>query len=159
MSGVHLHLIVNHLPVVGALFALLATAWALWRKGRDTAIFGMACLVLLGAFSALAYFSGEPAEEAVEDMAAVSHSYIEEHEDAAWIAFLAAAAAGMVGAAGLVARGDAARKWTLPIGFVAAAVTLGLMGWTANLGGMVRHTEIHPAGAASERKTEAHLED
>lgn len=147
MSGVHFHLIVNHLPVVGAVFAAFALIWALWCKAKEAATFGLICLVVLGMFAGMAYFSGEPADEAVKDIATVSHSFIEEHEDTAFVAFLAAGASGVVGLLGLFFRGNRERSWSLPAGLAVAILTFGLMAWTANLGGMVRHTEIRPVGS------------
>ncbi len=147
MNGAHFHLIVNHLPVVGSFFAVLALLWAIWRKDANSAAFGMICLVLLGLGAGASYLSGELAEDEVENISTVSHPYIEKHEDTALTALIAAAAGGVVGLVGLVLRAKVAR-WSVPLGLVLALVATGFMAWTANLGGRIRHTEIRPAGEA-----------
>lgn len=159
MSGAHFHLIVNHLPVVGALFALLALLWAAWRGERSSADFAMICMLLLGITAGLAYVSGEPAEEAVEHIATVSHDYLEKHEDAAWFSLIAACACGAIGVFGLARRTERSRKASVFVGLAAVAITYGLMAWTANLGGMVRHTEIRPDKAAAAQPRELHEDD
>lgn len=149
MSGAHFHLIVNHVPVLGAVFCLMALAWALWWKDWGVQRFSMACLVLLGGSSVLAYVTGEPAEEVVESIATVSHDYIERHEDAAWIALWSGMVCGLVGVVGLILRAEKARQMMTYLALAVSVLCLGLMIWTANLGGMVRHTEIRPEAASS----------
>lgn len=119
----------------------------------------MVCLVLLGLTGGMAYFSGEPAEDAVEGIATVSHNFIEEHEDAAWFSFLGAIACGIIGVVGLVGRTEPSRKWTMSMGLAAVSITFGLMSWTANLGGMVRHTEIRPIGEVRGSAAPDHVDD
>lgn len=159
MSGAHFHLILNHLPVVGTLFALLALLWAAWRKDRSSTAFAMICMALLGITAGLAYVSGEPAEEAVEHIATVSHDYVESHEDAAWFALIAAAACGVIGIVGLVVRAERVQKASVVAGLTAVVITFGLMAWTANLGGMVRHTEIRPDKAVAVMPQEPREDD
>lgn len=87
MNGAHLHLLVNHLPIMGSFIAIPLVALALWRN-RDAGLLGAAVLVLvLGALGAVgAGATGDGAEEVVEDMPAVSESAIKVHEERADIA-------------------------------------------------------------------------
>jgi hypothetical protein len=64
-SGVHLHLLVNHAPLFGALFALaLLAASFLWAPEvlRRTAL---VVLVFTAFAGAAADLTGEPAEDAI----------------------------------------------------------------------------------------------
>lgn len=150
MNGAHLHLAINHLPVAGALFSMLVLLWAWGTKSRECALLGMTFLVLLGGFAAAAYFTGEPAEEAVENLPTVPHSLVERHESAAAVSFVAAIAAGLVGLLGWAFRkSEVARGRLVIVGLACTLIVFGLMAWTANLGGVIRHTEIRSNAEAS----------
>src|SRR5262245_14675273 len=104
------------------------------------------------------YFTGEPAAEVVEHLHGVEESLIEEHEDAALFALLMARATGVVALAGLILFRRAER---LPGRIVGAVLVLslatgGLMGWTANCGGRIRHTEIRDDFKAPAEKEANH---
>jgi uncharacterized membrane protein len=145
MSAVHLHLLVNHLPVVGVLVAAAVLAYALLRKSDELVRFGFGMLVVLGAVGGGVYFTGEPAEERVEGRAGISEAMIERHEEAAQVATVllgAAAAAALV--ALLALRRNPARsalRLARPILILTLAPALA-MAYTAYLGGQVGHAEL-----------------
>lgn len=151
MNAAHLHLALNHLPVLGALFGALLLAIALTRRSDELARAGLGVLVVAALLSIAVLRSGDAAEDQVEDIPGVSESMIEEHEEAAEAAAVGLGLAGVVSLAGLVLFRRAPR---LPRGWTVAALVLavvasGLMGRAANLGGRIRHSEIRsPAGAA-----------
>jgi len=144
MTWAHIHLAINHLPVVlvPVAIAMLCTAWAM--KNAELRKAGLAWLVVAAITGGGAYFSGEPAEIVVEDLPGVSKPAIEEHEEAAMLAAVATGAAGALALGALViARGPVpAPAWifvvTVAVGLLAAA----LMVRTANLGGRISHPEI-----------------
>ena len=154
MSFVHLHLLLNHVPMIGLIFVVLILGIALWQNKSDTAKLGLVFAVGMAAVAALVFLTGEPAEEAVEGLAGVTENAIHAHEEAAEGALIATSLAGVVSLAMLAIfwRRALPRRMTQ----VALAVTLvasGVMGWTANLGGQIRHTEIAgpaPAGGGSD---------
>ena len=143
MSIVHLHLILNHVPVIGMFFVLLILAVAMWRRDSAGGKLGLSVLVGLAMITGLVFLTGEPAEEAVEDVAGVSERMIHPHEEAAEVALIATL---VVGGAALVALVALRRKplprWAMGSALVAVVVVSGLLGWTANLGGQIRHAEI-----------------
>lgn len=150
MNAAHFHLILNHVPVIGAvgLAVLLAIAYV----RRDTSLARLS--LLLGAAVAViaiaVYLTGEPAEELVENLAGISEPALEAHEDAALTSTIAF---GIFGVAALAMLGLFRRRpmprWVAGAAFVGMAAIAGLMGWTANLGGQIRHTEITAGGAAA----------
>jgi uncharacterized membrane protein len=150
MSVAHLHLALNHFPIVGsvgvALLLGLALAWHSDDLGRAALVFA----ALVGAVTIAVYFTGEPAEELVERLPGVSKPVTERHEDAALVATIAVAALGMLSLVTLaIHRGRRAlsrRSVATALGL--AVGTSVVMGYTAFLGGQVRHTEIR-AGSAS----------
>jgi hypothetical protein len=154
ISGAHLHLLVNHAPVFGALFALaLLAASFIWAPDvlRRTAL-----VVLVG--TALAAFvsdqSGDPAEDAIRGFPGVKREAIHAHEDFAEKSWIASGIIGVLALGALIRW----RRAPIPQGVAAgallgAAVVSGMMAWTAQLGGRVRHTEIRPGATATDATT------
>lgn len=143
MSLAHLHLMLNHVPVIGMGFVLLILTFALWRRDSVAARMGLSFMVGLAAITAFVFLTGEPAEEAVEGLAGVSESMIHPHEEAAEVALIGVAIAGILGLIALVAfRRREFPRWATGGALVIALVVSGMLGWTANLGGQIRHSEI-----------------
>ena len=147
MSLVHLHLLANHIPVVGILFALIAFTTALLFRETVSIRFAVALTVALAIVTGAVYLTGEPAEEAVENIAGVSESAIEAHEDAAKTATVAMSILGALSLAALLAFGSRRMpRWVGATGLAGTLLLSVLLGWTANIGGQIRHTEIRSAG-------------
>lgn len=144
MSWGHLHLLLNHVPVIGTLLGLLLLLVAFVRKSEELKKVTLGLLVLIALVTVPVYLTGEPAEEMVENIPGVSEVMIERHENAALFSLIAVEVGGITALAGLLLFGR--KKWLgnllaiVPLAF--SVVTGGLMAWTANLGGQIRHTEI-----------------
>lgn len=154
MTGAHLHLLVNHLPILGALFALaLLAASLVWAPDvlRRTAL---VALVGVGIAGAVANFTGEPAEDAIRGFPGVRRAVIHDHEEMGEASFYAAAALGVVALAALVRwrRAPVPRPVTLVVLLGAVAVS-GMMAYTGLLGGRVRHTEVRPGATEADAMT------
>jgi uncharacterized membrane protein len=143
---VHLHLLLNHLPIIVPGVALVLVALALRRRDDYLARVAMAILVA-GAVTALpSYLTGEGAEHAVRDLPGVTRELIERHSD---IALVAAIVLGVLGAFALWALWRYRRPAQLPrtvVGLTLAGtvVASALMAYTGLLGGQIRHTEARP---------------
>ncbi len=150
MNLAHLHLVLNHLPVLGTGFGLALLVYGLWRRSDELTKTALGVLVLVALAAVPVYLTGEPSEELVEAVPGVSKPAMERHERAASFAFIGVLVVGVAAAAGLVffRRGAALPGWfALPI--VGAVLVVGsLMAWTANLGGQIRHTEIQGTSGA-----------
>lgn len=153
MNPAHLHLLVNHFPVILPLLGLLLFLWATWRKSDDLLQAALGVFVLGALLAVPAYYSGEPAEERVEDLAGVSKSGIHEHEEAAEWGAVAIGILGVLSGGALVMR---FRRRRVPFPLVAAIavaalLTVVIMGRVALLGGRIHHPEIRePAVSARE---------
>ncbi len=68
MNGQELHLLVNHVPVVGSIgaFLLLAIAW-LWPS-KQLARTALTFTVLVGVSAVIAFVTGGAAEEVIEHL-------------------------------------------------------------------------------------------
>lgn len=155
MNPAHLHLALNHLPLVGVLVGGLLLAWGLFRDQEPVVRAALGTLLLAGAAAVGVYFTGEPAEELVESLAGVSEAALEAHEEAALWAAVGGGALAVLALVSLAAgRMRRATRRLAGTTLAAAAVVLGVMAWTANLGGQIRHPEIR-RGAAVEAPAES----
>ena len=153
-TGAHIHLLVNHVPILGSLFALgLLVASYLWAPDvlRRTAF-----VVLLGTAIAgvVADQTGDAAEDAIRGFPGVKRSVIHEHEEMADKANIIAIVVGVVALGGLIRW----RNKPVPGGMTAAMVLVtafssGAMVYTGLLGGRVRHTEIRPNAVKADAMT------
>ena len=155
MNWAHIHLSLNHLPVVGTFFGVLLLLLALLRKREELKRVSLGVFVFTALLALPVYFAGEPAEEVVEHLSGVAEPLIERHENAALFALLMAGGAGVVALAGLILfrRSEKLPRWIVAATLALSLATSGLMGWTANLGGQSRHTEIR-AGFTAPAETE-----
>lgn len=144
MSQVHIHLLITHLPVFGSVLGALVLMYALFARSIPTKNAAYLLFVVSAIGAAVAYATGEGAEEAVEKMPGVAEQAIELHEDAAMASLIALI---VLGAFAVIALFLNARKtsFSRQIAIVTLLVSFagfGLVARTASLGGKIRHTEI-----------------
>jgi uncharacterized membrane protein len=152
MSTAHLHLLLNHIPVVGILIGFVVFALGVWRRNDSWTRLALGLFAAVALVAIATMLTGESAEQVVEHLPGVSESLIESHEDAAKLAAIGAYVLGAISMAALGwARGrPLSRALTVMLLPVMLLVT-GLMAYTANLGGQIRHTEIRTGGVADGR--------
>jgi hypothetical protein len=149
-----LHLRLNHLPVVSVLWTLPFLVAGLVRPTRTALLRAHAFAVILAVTTALAYLTGEGAEEKIEHLPGVVESAIEAHQDAASIALAIGIGAGVVGLMGFWAayknRDRLARTlcWVVT---VVVALETGALFNTAQRGGLIHRPELsHGSAGATE---------
>jgi uncharacterized membrane protein len=151
MNAAQIHLALNHLPIGLVLVGVPLLIASLVRKSKE--LRGAASIVLI--LSALAtipvFLSGEPTEEIVEHRPGVTEHLIHEHEEAGELSLIFVEILGaLVLVAWLLERFKGRAPSPIWFGIVALGViNLGLFVRTAHLGGLIRHDELRPAGAAS----------
>ena len=144
MTAAHLHLLLNHVPVLGTAFCFAVLLYGVVRRSADALRVALVGLVLVALATIPTYLSGQEAEHQVEGQPGVTHDAIEEHEEAALFALIGAEVLG-VGAAAALYLGRGNR--VAPRGLLMALLALCALGFTvmarvANLGGQVHHPEI-----------------
>ncbi|NQV38565.1 MAG: hypothetical protein HQ509_11250 [Candidatus Marinimicrobia bacterium] len=82
MNPVHLHLLLNHIPLFGVMFSLVLFIVSLC-KGADFRKLGYVVTLITLIFTMGTVFSGEEAEEIIEDRPGISEASLEAHEDIA----------------------------------------------------------------------------
>ena len=146
MNWAHMHLLINHIPVLGMVFGTLLLVYGLVKKNEEIKRVSLGIFVIVAVATLPVYLTGEPAEEIVEHLPGVEEPIIEEHEETALIAFIAVGILGIfaLGALWRYRHADAIPKRLIIAGLITSIVVCGLMAWTADLGGKIRHSEIRP---------------
>jgi hypothetical protein len=145
MSPTHLHIIVNHVPVVGSWIAVVLLAWALAARSRDLTRAGLLLTIVCGLGGYAARWTGHRAEHQVEDLPWAQRDLIHEHEEAADKTFIILGVAAIAAAVALV-RMRAARPARLESGVTLVILFFGAMcaAWAGFEGGKIRHEEVRP---------------
>ena len=143
MSATHLHLILNHLPILGVPFGVVLLLLGVHRNNRDLKQVALGVFVIAALCAIPVYLTGEPAEETVEHLAGVSEMLIERHEDLAKLAMASVSALGLASLAVLLGwRKDDYPTPALTGILILSLVTAGALALTGAAGGAIRHSEI-----------------
>lgn len=151
MEPVHLHLLTNHVPVIGAFFGALVIIIGMIRKSPPTLAAAYWIFIISALLGLVAYFTGEGAEEAVEHLPGVSENLIGTHEDVGKFTLGALVLLGALSIFGLIrSRNHYDKiKGLAMISLIVALIGFGIGAYTAYTGGLVRHTEIRPGNQAT----------
>ena len=144
MNPVHLHLLVNHFPIIGTIFGIIVLLAGFLFKKDDLKNAGYGLFILTALLSIPTYLSGEPAEEAIENLSGTAEVFVEKHEEIASIAFWFVLALGAVSIATLVLtiKGNTVSKMLGVITLLLSLIVFGVMAKVGNTGGEIRHPEI-----------------
>ncbi len=142
MNPAYLHLLVNHLPVVGALVATVLLAVATVRRTAEGALYAYVALIVVAILAIVAYVTGNFAPPALAHVAGVTPDRITYHQVAAMVAMIVAILAGLLAAIPLMLTGIATRRGVLIAYLVVSLLVDGLFAFVAQTGGAIRHTEI-----------------
>ena len=157
MNGAYLHLVVNHVPVFGALIGLGLLIYALVRKSPEVQKVSLGIIFLTGLAGIVAFVTGDPAEEAIRSQPWFSDAILLRHHNTALIALIASIIGGVVALVTLVVshRRKAMVGWLVGLTLAVTAVTALLMGLAADRGAMIRHGEIRSGAAPVQATAEA----
>jgi len=141
MNPAHLHLLLNHVAILGSLFSLL-----IFISGRLMSENVLVRTALIGfVFSALisipVFLTGEPAEELVEDLPGITHEIIHSHEEAAEFSIWMIEILGLISLLSFFTADRFKRFLNLLIllfGFISVVSLV----YTGMEGGKIRHSEI-----------------
>jgi uncharacterized membrane protein len=161
MNSAHWHLVLNHIPVLGVWFALAWMLTALILRNVVMMRSSWVLLVVCALMTIPVYLTGEPAEEAVEHLPGVSEQILDQHEDLGQPALVGMLILGALalGSLGVSWRNE---KWVRPLGISSLFLTIvcgGLIGYTAFLGGQIRHSEIRSGTSINAPPRDKHDDD
>lgn len=144
MQTAHFHLIVNHLPMVGVLIGILILVTGFILKKPEVKRTALGVFVFSSIAAIFAYFSGEGAEDAVENLSGISETLIHTHEKYADYFFTLTLILGGLSVVGFIA--DLKKfKYVQQIAILILVIALAdgiLAKYVGTSGGEIRHTEI-----------------
>jgi uncharacterized membrane protein len=144
MNPAHVHLLLNHVPVLTTAFGMIVLIVALLRRNRTMIHLSYTTFVLTALITIPAYLSGRPAEHVVKHLPGVAEEFIGPHEDAAVFAFGGSILLGVLSIAAIY-HSYRTKRNAPAMGWLVFATSLWLttvMARVAYLGGEIRHTEI-----------------
>jgi uncharacterized membrane protein len=144
MDGAHLHLLLNHYPIVGSIIAFMLLFVGFFMKNKSVINAALVIAVLIGLITIPVFLTGEAAEHKVEDLAGTSEFYLEEHEDIGKTAFLTMNIAAILSLIALVVNliSRKTSRIITAIALLAIAATVAIMVYTGYLGGKIRRPEL-----------------
>lgn len=83
MNDAHLHMVVNHFPIIGTILGLGILIAGLFLKNKSVQHTAYVLFTIAAIFGLLSMNTGEGAEEMVEDLPNVGKQIIHEHEEIA----------------------------------------------------------------------------
>ena len=144
MDATHLHLLLNHFPIIGTLIGTVLLIISLATKNEAIQKASLATIFLMALIAIPVFLTGEPAEERVEKLPGVVESMMEAHEEAAETAFWVMMVTGVISFVALLLQflQHQIAKTVVILALIASLATSALMARTGYLGGQIRHTEI-----------------
>ena len=143
MDFAHLHLLINHFPIVGTIIGTFIMLFALIKKERNLQRVVLVLWVVLAALTPLVMNTGEEAEHKVEEMAGISENSIHEHEEASEYAYWLMIGLGVISLAALsLHKMGSDILLATKISFVISLFAATAMVRTGYLGGLIRHVDV-----------------
>jgi len=140
----HVHLLLNHIPTIGTIFAVGLLLLALVRVNEHLKKVSLEVLFLIALAALPVYVSGQAAAEALWKQPGISAAALAAHNDVALLSFILMEITGVIAWLALWQFRRIGRPTTAMMAAVLlmSVVTLAVVGRAANLGGAIRHPEI-----------------
>jgi hypothetical protein len=150
MTPEHIHLVLNHVPVIGTAIACVVLVWGILRNQRELLLCGLVIAAASAWVTPLLMSTGESAYERYEDGEVAkyldpnAHTYLEAHEERAhtWSKLMYVTA--LLASAGLAAslwRRNLARWSAIPVA-LSCAISVAAGVWIAESGGKIRRIDF-----------------
>jgi len=144
MNDAHLHLVVNHFPIIGTILGLGILIAGMILKNNSVKNTAYSLFIIAAVFAAFSMGTGEGAEEAVENFADVTKGSIHEHEEMAEKLAIILYVLGVVSIGGIYLniKNNTKAKLVSYAALLVAVVAVFIAKEVGTTGGEVRHTEI-----------------
>jgi len=146
MNFAHLHLLLNHFPIIGTIVGLGLFLISLIGENEDLRRAGLIIFSAMALLAIPTFFSGTGAQGAIKKLPGVSEALIERHQGAAMLALLFMEITGALSMAALWHSHGVTRparwNWNMSAVLLFSIVTAGLMARVGTTGGDIRHPEI-----------------
>jgi uncharacterized membrane protein len=150
MNLPHVHLLLNHFPIIGTIIALGVFLFGLIGKSDDLKRAGLVIFTGIALVSIPTYMSGNGAADVLGKLPGVSKNAIAAHNNAAVVSIFFMEFTGLFAWLGLwqYRRFTNARAWTVAAVVVLSVIAVYFMAVTGTTGGQIRHEEILTADEA-----------
>lgn len=144
MNDAHLHMLVNHFPIIGLFFGFFILLFGIIKNSSTLKATAYIIFIFCMIMGKISMMTGDKAEYAVEEMAGFSHDYIHEHEEAAELFMKPLYILGLVSILGLVGivKKRNSEKMVSYCAVILVAICLFLSKNAGTTGGEIRHIEI-----------------
>ncbi|MFV8465260.1 hypothetical protein [Flavobacterium sp. LB1P62] len=144
MNDAHLHMVVNHFPIIGTILGLGVLIAGIILKNNSVINTAYALFIVAALFALASMATGEGAEEMVEDMPNIGKRIIHEHEEIAEKLAIVLYLLGAISILGLVLniKNHSKTKFISFVAAIVAIVSVYLTTLVGTSGGEIRHTEI-----------------
>jgi len=147
MNAPHIHLLINHLPIIGLIIGILVVIFGLFSKKQVISSVGLWITMIAGFSSYPTMYSGGASEHFLDENEGkycVSEDLIHEHEEAAEMAFWPCIVTGVFAGLALIGnrKGHKHTKKAEIIVVFIGIVAIILIGKAGITGGQIRHPEI-----------------
>jgi len=144
MTAVHIHLLLNHIPILGVLFGLLLLIYGAVKKTEEIERAGLVTFIVVALITVPVFFSGLRTAHLIGNLPDIPKDIITQHQAVAQFMLLAVVLLGAVALLSLrlSRRSQPVPQWIKTAVFVLATISSGLGVWTGSLGGQIRHSEV-----------------
>lgn len=144
MNWAHIHLILNHIPLIGVGFTILLFIASFIRNSKELINISLIFTIIVALWAIPAYLTGEPAEEVVEKLPGISENLIEQHEEMSKKAFIFLEVVGALALVTLIVKRYSQKLggWLMSVTLIGLIAGGGMIAWTSNLGGRINHPEV-----------------
>lgn len=151
MNPFHLHLLFNHLPIVGIYLSILVLLSGIIIKNQTVKHVALCLIIISGIGAFAAHVTGEGAEESSELRSDFSHELIEKHEHASEPFFQIMLALTVLSIVTLIFS-IKKKTWSKYLVILTAIISLGAAYFAQQAGtsgGEIRHPEISDGSATA----------
>lgn len=144
MNDAHLHMVVNHFPIIGSILGLGILITGMILKNNSVKNTAYVLFIVAAIFAAFSMGTGEGAEEMVEDMPNIGKRIIHEHEEIAEKLALVLYLLAAISLTGLILniKNHSKAKLVSYIAVIVAIAGVYISTLVGTSGGEIRHTEI-----------------
>jgi uncharacterized membrane protein len=144
MDPLHMHMLLNHVPVIGGVAALLLLAWGLLRCSIQVTLAALIGLVIVGLVAIPVFLTGSIGEERFETLPQLSRELVQRHQDAAVAATVGLISAAAIAVAALIGWRSTRKlpRFAATAALIIGTAALVLAVRTATLGGQIRQNDL-----------------
>lgn len=144
MNDAHLHMVVNHFPIIGTILGLGILITGIILKNNTVKNTAYALFIVAAIFAAFSMGTGEGAEEMVEDMPSIGKEIIHEHEEMAEKLAIVLYSLGVIALLGLFMnyKNNTKANSVSYVAVIVAVIAVFFAQQAGTTGGEIRHTEI-----------------